>query len=207
MEKLNEQDLNRLFQDVRSSYRILALYQKRLLDLVKYIGNQFEYEFEKGGYKFADKMGGNATHFNLDYSGWSWLILYFYSFKFKSKEIEGTRFTLRIIHQADTGFYDAGDQRLSKLDIDKFKNVENSVSRLFLILSKVDEPNPIENFSFEDFSHTTKKENFEGVVLVSHDMIEFKDQDSTNKVLHDFNQIVKSTFNIEILKTDENTIG
>lgn len=209
MEKLNEQDLTNLFKDVRSSYRLLALYQKRLLDLVNFIGNQFSLDFERGGSQFC-KAGGNGKYFNLDYSGWNYLVLYFYSFKFSPIKIGEDVYRFRIIHQADTGFYDAGDANLSKLAIDNFNEVDNSETRLFLILSKNDDSYPLKDFLPPHLSKKSKgilKNDKGNWVGVSYDMMEFTDKESTDKVLGAFNQVVKSSFNIEILEKAEDVVS
>lgn len=204
MEKLNETDLNHLMQDVRSSFRLLALYQKRLLDLVNYIGNQFALDFERGGPQFSN-AGGNGKNFSLDHSGWNWLVLYFYSFKFSPKKIGEDIFRFRIIHQADTGFYDVGSSDLSKLAIDSFNEVENAKTRLFLVLCKNDNSFPLQNFLPPHLSKESEGVIKDGNWLgVSYDMIHFTNRDATDKVLRNFNKEVKSYFNIEILKTEEN---
>ncbi|WP_081210521.1 hypothetical protein [Salegentibacter sediminis] len=209
MEKLNKPDLTNLFQDVRSSYRLLALYQKRLLDLVNYIGNQYSLDFERGGPQFC-KAGGNGKYFNLDYSGWNYLVLYFYSFKFSPIRIGEDIYRFRIIHQADTGFYDNGDTKLSKLAIDNFNEVDESETRLFLILCKNDDSFPLKDFLpphlSKDSNGILKSEN-EDWVGVSYDMMEFINKEATDKVLRDFNEVIKSTFNIEILKGREDVVS
>ena len=53
MEKLNTFELSNVLKDVRNSYRVLALYQQRILDTVKYIGNQYNWTFHSGWAKFS----------------------------------------------------------------------------------------------------------------------------------------------------------
>lgn len=203
MEKLDNTDLSQLMKDVRSSYRMLALYQKRLLDFVNYIGNQYGLDFERGGSQFSN-AGGNGKNLSLDHSGWNWLVFYFYSFKFTPKKIGENIFRFRIIHQADTGYYDVENSDLSKLDIDNFNSVENSKTRLFLLLCKNDESFPMQNFlppHASQKSHGIIKDgNWLGA---SYGIEQFLNRESTDKILKQFSEEAKTYFNIEILKKGE----
>ena len=41
MDQLNPAQINEALTDVRNAYRLLALYQKRVLDIIKYVSNKY----------------------------------------------------------------------------------------------------------------------------------------------------------------------
>lgn len=197
MEQLKDTEVKQLFTDVRSSFRLLAVYQKRLLELVDYVGKRFSFQFEKGGQIFPDKAGGTGKNVKLDYSGWNWLMLYFFSFRFEEKNIMGEKYTLRVIHQADTGFYDVEDLKLSKLEIGSFSPPEHAGTFLYLALSKdiifddlFDRKNDFSNLS-------SSRLEGEGYLILRYSMQEFINQQFTDKTLEEFSLAVQGKFGIE----------
>ena len=204
MDKLKSGEFHDVLRDVRSSYRLLALYQKRLLDVVKYVGNQYNFNFTSGWSKFSNSSL-NGTRASIEKWSWDWLSMYLYEFNMGKREINGETYFLRIIHQADTGFYDENDKnKISKLDITKFNEVEASTTRLFLVLTKEKDGWPFQNLLEENLSknHTGLIHN-DHWMGVSYEMEKFFNRSTTDKVIADFNQKVKSYFDIEILQTEE----
>ncbi len=204
MDKLNLSEFNDVLKDVRSSYRLLALYQRRLQDVVKYVGNQYNFNFTSGWAKFSD-ASNNGKRASIEKWSWDWLTMYLYEFNMGKREINGSTYYFRIIHQADTGFFDENDERkVSKLDIAKFNKVEASTTRLFLVLTKDKDGWPFQNLLDKSLSKDSRglihNENWMGV---PYEMERFFNRSSTDKVLADFNQKVISYFNIEILQTVE----
>ncbi len=120
--------------DVRKSYRLLFLYQKRILNLIKFIGEYYDYRYN-GGWSMFSNSSPKDSKGNLDDWSWDWINLYFYQFYFgkSDKELE-----FAIFHQADTGYFDSheevyfNDER--KLNIESFKECEDSDSYLIFVV-------------------------------------------------------------------------
>ncbi|MBI6117952.1 hypothetical protein [Salegentibacter maritimus] len=205
MEKLNSAEFHDVLKDIRSSYRLLALYQRRVLDVVKYIGNQYNFNFTSGWSKFSN-ASLNGTRASIEKWSWDWLSMYLYEFNMGKREINGGTYFFRIIHQADTGFFDENEKTdISKLDISKFGNVEVASTRLFLVLTKDRDGWPFQ----KNLLDNNLSKNSEGLICnenwmgVPYEMERFYNRSTTDKVLADFNQKVKLYFNIEILQTIE----
>lgn len=199
MEKLDSSKLENVLEDVRKSYRLLALYQQRLLDIVKYIGNKYNQEFNSGWAKFSKHMN-NGNRAKIDAWSWDWLTMYLYEFNMGHREIGEHEYWFKIVHQADTGFYDKEKtERIQKTEIDQFETAEKSKSRLFLVLSR-SEGCPKKNLLSKHLSSVSDGLVHNGDwMAVPYDMKRFIDKQSTDKVLKEFNSKVLSYFNVEIL--------
>ena len=80
------------------------------------------------------KMGQRKEKGSLENWAWDWLNMYFYEFKFKTKDLQSYQLNFSVILQSDTGYYDseADDQ----LAIDKFESAEKSETKLILLVGK-----------------------------------------------------------------------
>jgi hypothetical protein len=198
MEKLNVNQLSEVLKDVRNSYRVLALYQERIFDTIKYIGNQYSFQFYAGHSKFGrgTANGKTATQNGM---GWDWLGFYLYEFNMGDLDINNKVYSFKIIHQADTGFYDATEKILAN-NIEGFGDVKVSDSRLFFVLSENSNGCPIINILKQHLSSKTSKViHKESWLAVPYDIIRFLNQDETNVVLNDFNNVCKTTFGIDLM--------
>ena len=148
MEDLNKKDLEKVFSNVRESYRLLYEYQKRVLDLVKFIGNQLNYSYS-GGWPIFSEPCPKRGKGSLDNWAWDWLNMYAYGFHFGENK-EGIKFEIRIY--SDTGFYDNTTDK--KISVDKFNSGEDSKTKLVLIVSR-EEWNI--NKMLENFNSRTNK--------------------------------------------------
>jgi hypothetical protein len=96
MDNLTPAEFERSLQDVRLAYRLLAVYQRRLLDTVDFIFKQFG-TFEGKWYGHFSKPAANAKVLGLKESwGWDWLPMYFSQFKSEEKKI-GVGFGVMIL--------------------------------------------------------------------------------------------------------------
>lgn len=200
MEKLNKNQFENVLEDVRKSYRLLALYQQRLLDVVKFVGNKYDREFSSGWAKFSRPMG-NGNRARIEAWGWDWLTLYLYEFNMGHRKIGEDEYWFKIVHQADTGYYDKNSaEKIDKTEIEHFENAAKSTSRLFFVLSKNTHGCPIANL----LNHHLNSES-NGVVhngkwmAVPYEMSRFMDEQSTNGVIEEFNKVVLSYFQVEIM--------
>ncbi|WP_111710160.1 hypothetical protein [Lutibacter citreus] len=201
MEKLNKNQFTNVLKDVRASYRLLALYQKRLLDVITFVGNSYNVNFYGGWAKFSNSAA-HATRAKIDRWSWDWLSMYLYEFNMGEigKETDIDKYHFRIVHQADTGFFDANDsKKIGKNDIDQFEHLEASTTRLFFVISKNENYCPLLGVLNENLSSASNKAIVKGNWLaVPYNMERFINQKATDLVLKDFNEVCKATFNIEL---------
>ncbi len=114
--------------DVRRAYRLIFAYQRRILDSIRLLTQ--EYEVLYGGPKFAGRP--KFKRFEFDRWSWDYLPLYQAIFKFRI-DVE---FELSIYINADNGFFlnDRGNH-LDRTNIDRFEDAEKSDSYITLILA------------------------------------------------------------------------
>lgn len=200
MDKLDSTQINDVLKDVRSSYRLIALYQKRLLDIVKYVANGYNVSFNSGWSKFSN-AASNGNRANINNWSWDWLSLYLYEFNLGGIEIENDRYNLKIVHQADTGYYDANeDKKISKQNVDQFADSSVSSTRLFFVISKNDNGCPIKNILKDNLKAQDNTKIVNGNWLaIPYDLERFSSQESTDLVLDEFDNECKSTFGVNIL--------
>lgn len=200
MDKLNTSEINEVLKDVRNAYRLLALYQKRLLDVVKYVANSYNLTFNSGWSKFSS-TASNGNRANIDNKSWDWLSLYLYEFNLGAIEIDSDKYNFKIVHQADSGYYDASaDKKILKENTHQFADVHTSVSRLFFVISKNDNGCPMQhilngNLKAQD-NNIIEKGNW---LAVPFNIERFTSQESTDSVVKEFNGIVKKYFGVELI--------
>ena len=128
MEKIDQALL-----DVRKSYRLLYDYQRRILDLVKFIKGKYRLKYE-GGYPKFSKSAPRDGRGNLENWAWDWLSMYFYEFHFYPQKNgdNDTHFSAFLLN--DTGYFlSAKDERLHRKTLSGFADVEKSETKLILI--------------------------------------------------------------------------
>jgi len=188
---MNKNEFEKTLIEVRKSYRLIYLYQRRVLDLVNFIGSKLSLNFHSGWSKFSNPAGTN-TRVKLNKWAWDWLMLYFYEFHFGivRKDI---RFS--IILQSDSGFFESDSN--NKLDVSKFLNTEESSTNLYFVVGDGIWGCPIENFLQEHFkSEETefRKEISDNKIWLakSYDLTEFLDEKSTIRIINDFLKYTES---------------
>ena len=182
---MNKNEFEKTLIEVRKAYRLIYLYQRRVLDLIDFIGNKLSLNFESGWSKFSNPAG-TRKRVNLKKWSWDWLMLYFYEFHFGVVKNE-IRFS--IILQSDSGFFDSKSN--DKLDISTFKNAEESKTKLFFVLGNKIWGCPIENFLKDHLNSNQtefKKEiNDNGLWLAkSYELTNFINEESTINIINDF---------------------
>lgn len=132
----NKEELESAFTDVRKAYRLLYKYQKRVLDLVEYIGVYFSYSY-RGGFPWFSNPSPNRGKGRLDLWSWDWLNMYRYAFNFGKKSIDNQDVYFEIQLVSDTGYYDvkANENKISKGKLSCFGDVRESETLLILIAS------------------------------------------------------------------------
>lgn len=199
MDKLNQDQIKEALKDVRSSYRLLALYQKRVLDIIKYISNSYALTFDSGWSKFSGTASKNSRA-DITKSSWEWLALYLYEFNLGTKKIKGEKYHFKIVHQADTGYFDTADnKKVSKQNVDQYANVSQSETRLIFVLSKNDNGCPIINHLSDKLNVESKQASITGNWLsVPFNLESFSNQELTDGVIKEFNKVCKDNFGITL---------
>lgn len=149
MESTN--NLTQLLQDVRSSYRLLYQYQKRILDIVDFSNKYYGRQFLAGWPKFSNATP-KAKKVNLGFLSWDWLNLYMYNFTSDFFTINEDQYHFTILLVSDTGYFNTHQEELlsekelnqrkgrsnrtQKADVENFASTESSESKLIFIAGK-----------------------------------------------------------------------
>lgn len=182
---MNKNEFEQTLIEVRKAYRLIYLYQRRVLDLVNFIGNKLSLNFHSGWSKFSNSSGTNSR-VKLNKWAWDWLTLYFYEFHF-GKVKDEIRFS--IILQSDSGFFESESN--DKLDISKYLNSEESTTKLYFVIADNVWGCPIQSFLKDHFK--SKETEFRKAIsetklwlAKSYNLTDFLDESSTIKIINDF---------------------
>ncbi|MBU2526819.1 MAG: hypothetical protein KKC03_09490 [Bacteroidetes bacterium] len=118
--------------EVRKAYRLLYDYQKKVLDLVQFIGSEYGRSYNGGYSKYCNVAPRNGKG-SLDQWAWDWLNMYYYEFNFHDVENK-SYFSVLLI--SDTGFYEAKNEDSKfndKLELEKYTNAERSSTKLAFV--------------------------------------------------------------------------
>jgi len=205
---MNFKELEDSLIDVRKAYRLLYLYQKRILDLMQFISIHYSVPFVGGWSKFSNFMPTKGK-VKLTHWAWDWLNMYFYEFKFGSLLCNKTTFT--ILLQSDTGFYES--EITNPLDVQNFKPAEESKTRLILLCRKNIQEKSI-NFLFEKLGdnnielveeRTTDDISSHSLFIAkSYDLQYFLNEKETIKCLENFKSFVEP-YGIKFIERDNKT--
>lgn len=187
MSKLSVDQFESALIDVRKAYRLLYLYQGRILDLMKFIGDNLIFRYS-GGWSWFSQNAPRQGSGRLENWAWDWLNMYFYEFNFSNKLIEGSKISFSIFLLSDTGFYDTTNAH--KLDLNAFASAEVATTKLIFLVGKNSWHKDYEN----EFALTFKKEstgfikNSENRVLIAKPfaLSRFINSDETRKCLLEF---------------------
>jgi len=130
-------DIEDVLLDVRKAYRLVYDFQKRVLDLMKFIGGKFRLNYE-GGYPKFSRTAPRTGYGNINYVSWDWLNMYYHEFHFHPQENgkEKTHFSAFLL--SDTGYYMSKkeNENLQKTTLSKFATPEQSSTKLILVAGK-----------------------------------------------------------------------
>jgi hypothetical protein len=149
MSNLSKEQFNEILLDVRKAYRLLYLYQERVLDIVQYIGDNLDFRYDSGWSWFSNSSPKDGKG-KLDNSAWDWLNMYFYEFNFSKKIIDNNSIMFSVLLESDTGYFDAN---ATDVDVKGFSAVEQSSTRLVFMIGK--------NTWWTDFSNEFNDDNNE----------------------------------------------
>lgn len=179
--------------DVRKAYRLLYLYQRRVMDLAHYIGSKLDFRHaeNRSSYCFTQHPKIVKHH----HWAWDLLPMYNMAFVFHSRRIEGFseegKLFINIV--SDTGFYDS--EVNNKLEINQFCSPENAATELHLVLTLRDKIPDEYHSRFQKQGETTMilesasdSTTASGIWLVGKKfpLTDFLDEESTNQSLEKF---------------------
>jgi hypothetical protein len=200
MDNITQAEFERSLQDVRLAYRLLAVYQRRLLDTVDFIFKQFGTS-EGKWYGHFGNTATNAKSISLKSWSWDWLSMYYSQFKSLKQQIGVDEYYLQIIHMADSGYFDAAKtSKINKTDVDQFAPEEISESKLFFTFSKNTNDAPL-HFILKDKVNSlpSKVLVIEGDwAAIAYPMKDFYDKNSTLKVIDELKDKFSTAFEIVI---------
>lgn len=121
-------DFDLAMQDVRGAFRLLYVYTRRILDVMKYVSARLNTSYQGGWPKYSASSPKSGSGY-LESWAWDWLNMYFYEFNFSPIGINNYSFS--ILLQSDTGFWDG---ECSELAVESYTSIEQSKTRLVFIL-------------------------------------------------------------------------
>lgn len=180
--------------DVRKAHRIIYAYQKRMMDIVRFIGKKLDFHNVVEGYKHFSN-GASKKIYN---GTWAWDYIYSYLYEYylgkNQNEEDNAEYELSIFQYSDTGFFDS--EKSVRTDLATFTDEEVADSKflLFLEVRPIGSPKwwrikeVINNKEYASKSHTTTilKEGESTIVLYSIPIEKFLDEQSALHVLNDF---------------------
>ena len=122
--------------EVRKAYRFLFQYQRKILDLVDFIGKSYGLNYNGGFSRFSNPSrngSGKLTNWS-----WDWLSMYFYEFTFKSIKKGNEEYFFSVCLVNDTGYFIAHkrDKDNARTKLSAFEDIEKSETKLFFFISK-----------------------------------------------------------------------
>jgi hypothetical protein len=188
MEILTKSQLENALCDVRKAFRLLYHYQRRVLDLVKFIGDNLEFNYKGGNSIFSNTCPRNGGG-RLENWAWDWINMYYYEFHFGSKVIAKNNITFSIFIQSDTGFFDI--ENTNRLAVESFSSVECAKTRLIFVIGKnVWDISPTypnsKIFNSQNIISSKELPNGGLMLIKAYNLSEFIDEESTRLNIKDF---------------------
>ncbi len=199
---MTKTEFENVLVDVRKAYRLLYLYQRRVMDLVQFIGDSLAFRYS-GGYPMFSKNTPKEGKGNLDDWAWDWINMYFYEFRFLPREFKDSKIHFSVFIQSDTGYYDKSSEE--PLEVDSFAGVDIASTRLIFIVGAnisqnnyddvKSESNPLYKSDSVDYIF---KEHPQVLVAKSYPLSEFISAESTLKSLESWIEFCRGNGIIEI---------
>lgn len=185
-------DVSQILVDVRKSYRLLYQFQKRMLDLMSFIGGAYGLSYNGGYPKYSKHSPGKGKGYLSNWA-WDWLNMYMYEFSYKSKKVNNDKLRLSVLLVPDTGYFltKKNNDKIKRLEIDKFVDAEHSESKIFFVLGKNMWKIPFNRgWGSLDLilksEYIFKIEEDKSMLFKSYNIEEFVNKDSAEKCIKDF---------------------
>ncbi len=225
----NKEELAQAMCDVRKSHRIIYEYQRRVLDLMRYISNKYGIQNKIAGRKlFCDpirKYLGYSVEYpkanlKLPENMWAWDFLYSYVFEFYfgttvEKKIK-KEYGLSVVQVSDSGYFASEEENKIRTDTNSFLPCEESESMLIFVFEVIPRNNKTDYLwkideSIHHFSSSNEREDIvnrgdDGVYIAcKYDICDFMDEASTEKILDSFAKVVEERAGIKLIKESKNS--
>ena len=201
MSDLDINEFKKALTDVRKAYRLLYHYQRRVMDTVQFISDQTVFSFHGGWSWFSNPMPKNKS-VKLAHWAWDWLNMYFYDFHLGERVVDGVTYSLSVILQSDTGFFDS--QINDKRNVEAFAPVEESETRMILCLGVNHwDPTSLLNEKAIHRGETMfyKEYNEKGSMMAkAYNLTAFMNEESILSTLEDFKTYCRDMGVIELFK-------
>lgn len=214
--------IENILSNVRKAHRLVFEYQKRMLDLMQLVRNQYDFKSLAGKKHFSkplhntEKFSKDNKDANIDIFEkiWAWDFIYSYEMEyyFGEKTKNGLKCRLSVFQITDNGFFmrdgfekENGREDADKCITEKFWDADESSSYLIFV-TEVSKENigsskffpDVQKYIMElygkDNDRLINNKEFEGHTLVAkrYPISEFFDKNSSNKCLNEYAGIVKS---------------
>lgn len=212
-------ELDNTFVDIRNSFRLLARYQSRVLDIVNYIREQTPFIDMWGLRHFCNVIstrkncpGDNYATLRIYSDMWAWDFMYNYIFEYYFGQVKIQRkvIDMSVIQVSDDGFYKSMSSKPSQTDISTFLPAEEANSYLILTAGWKAWMRDEHEDDYDAFLHKFLSESKDSCIYIDdkgywaitkrYPMQRFSSQKEADKVLADFGKIVRDNTGIELFK-------
>lgn len=202
-------ELDNAFTDVRNAFRLLARYQSRVLDIVKYIREQTKYQDMWGLKRYCNVIptrkncpGENYATLRVsrDMCPWDFLYNYIFEYYFGQVKIQKKTIEMSVIQVSDDGFYKSMSNNPSPTDISTFLPADEADSYLVLTAGWNAWMRDEQEDNSDDFLHKFIAGSKDTCIYIDDKghwaitkrylMQRFASQKEADKVLADFRKIV-----------------
>ncbi|QRY60526.1 hypothetical protein BCY89_26630 [Sphingobacterium siyangense] len=204
----NTEEFEKALIDVRKAHRLIFKYQEKMLDLMNYIKSRLDFPEFIGKKHFSNSVGAKRSGSGMQriwHNMWAWDFVYPYVYEYYLGDLplENYDCNLSLIQYSDTGYFDQNNQEVTRIDVEKFVDEEQSVSKILFVLQAVpknhkawkwDIDDLIMNKKYASSSHKTDvlENNNTKLILYSFPLSHFIDENSTNNALNEFCTYCKS---------------
>jgi hypothetical protein len=203
MEKINTNEFKQVLKDVRSAYRLIALYQTRVKDVVKFIMDNYQLTYAGGYQKFSEKNIRDGQSAKLGNYTWDWLPMYMYQFTSQEFKIGSDHYCFHLYHVSDSGYFDQFGPALGpdRLNVTAFGPVEDAKTRLYFVLSRNDVRGlPYSKVLKNHLSAKSIDEISEGDWIAKpFEMQNFFNAESATEAMKDFDNFCFEQFSIRLI--------
>lgn len=134
--------------EVRKAYRFIYQYQRKILDLMDFIGKSYGLNYNGGSARFSNVSPRNGSG-TLNKWAWDWLNMYFYEFNFKNK----SKSLFSVILVNDTGSFIANKKDVAnkRTTLSAYEDVEKSETKLVFYVAQTQWVDFWLNWEINDF--------------------------------------------------------
>lgn len=186
-------DVQQALYDVRKAHRIIYAYQKRMMDIARFVGRKLDFTNVEGYKHFS-----NGAPKKISSGTWAWDYLYSYLLEYYlgEKEIpcKNMEYAISLFQYSDTGFFDK--EKSTRTNLSTFAPEEEAISKFLIFLEVKPKESPwwwkikevINNKEFASRSHSTTilKNGDSRIALYLVPIERFIDENSALKVLKEF---------------------